>query len=314
MGDRDGDGYKDDVDKCPDQPEDFDDFQDEDGCPDPDNDNDGVLDVDDRCPNVPGPRSNQGCPESRGGGDRDGDGIPDELDKCPDQPEDKDGFQDEDGCPDPDNDKDGIPDKVDQCPNDPEDRDGFEDEDGCPDPDNDKDGIPDVRDKCPNQPETYNGYQDEDGCPDKGNVILQGNDLIILQKVMFKTGSAEILPESNAILDAVATTVIHHPEFTLLEVQGHADERSDDEYNLRLTRARAEAVVEALTRRGVPRNHLRHMGYGEYCPIDPAHNPVAWEKNRRVEFKVLRTQDGPTGAEVGCALARSKGVNPPPVE
>ena len=38
IGDRDGDGIKDDVDKCPDDPEDFDDFEDEDGCPDPDND------------------------------------------------------------------------------------------------------------------------------------------------------------------------------------------------------------------------------------------------------------------------------------
>ena len=44
IGDRDGDGYKDDVDQCPDDPEDFDDFEDEDGCPEPDNDKDGILD------------------------------------------------------------------------------------------------------------------------------------------------------------------------------------------------------------------------------------------------------------------------------
>ena len=44
IGDRDGDGIKDDVDKCPDEPEDFDGFEDEDGCPDPDNDRDGILD------------------------------------------------------------------------------------------------------------------------------------------------------------------------------------------------------------------------------------------------------------------------------
>jgi len=43
--DRDGDGILDNVDKCPDDPEDFDGFQDEDGCPDPDNDQDGILDV-----------------------------------------------------------------------------------------------------------------------------------------------------------------------------------------------------------------------------------------------------------------------------
>jgi len=316
IGDRDGDGIKDDVDKCPDDPEDFDGFQDADGCPDPDNDNDGILDVNDRCPNVPedrdGDQDEDGCPEG-GDGDRDGDGIPDKLDKCPDQPEDRDGFQDADGCPDPDNDNDGIPDKLDKCPNDPEDKDGFEDADGCPDPDNDKDGIPDVKDKCPNDPETFNGFQDEDGCPDKGSVIIQDNNIVILDKIKFKTASAEILPESNKILDAVATTLSHHPEFTLVEVAGHADERASDEYNLKLTQDRVNSVVRALIGRGLQKSLLRSKGYGEYCPIDEGHNETAWEQNRRVEFKIVKTQDGPTGVELGCATATQHGVNPDPV-
>ncbi len=316
IGDRDGDGIKDDVDKCPDEPEDFDGFQDNDGCPDPDNDNDGILDKDDRCPNEPedrdGDQDEDGCPEGSDG-DRDGDGIPDKLDKCPDDPEDKDGFQDKDGCPDPDNDQDGIPDKQDLCPNDPEDKDGFEDKDGCPDPDNDKDQIPDVVDKCPNEPETYNGYQDEDGCPDKGNVIIDDKNIVILKKIKFKTASAEILPESNEILDAVATTVIHHPEFTLLEIAGHADERATDEYNLKLTQDRVNSVMAALVQRKVPKDHLRSKGYGEFCPEDPGHNEEAWEKNRRVEFKIVKTNTGPTGVELGCANAAAHGVKPDPV-
>ncbi|MEJ7729999.1 MAG: OmpA family protein [Polyangiaceae bacterium] len=323
IGDRDGDGIKDDEDDCPDDPEDFDGFQDtrtdsppgKYGCPDPDNDNDGILDVDDRCPNDPedrdGDEDEDGCPEGSDG-DRDGDGILDSRDKCPDVPEDRDGFEDRDGCPDPDNDKDGIPDVNDKCPNDPEDKDGFEDEDGCPDPDNDKDGIPDVRDKCPNDPETFNGTDDEDGCPDKGKIIIQGNDILILEKIQFKTASAEILPESFGIVEAVATTLNHHPEFKMIEVQGHADERATDEYNLRLTSDRANAVVEALVKKQVPRNRVRSQGYGEYCPLDPASNAAAWEKNRRVEFKVVRTETGPTGVELGCPKALEKGVKPAP--
>jgi OmpA-OmpF porin, OOP family len=98
--DTDGDGIMDPDDKCPNDPEDKDGFQDADGCPDPDNDNDG---------------------------------IPDKSDKCPNDPEDKDGFQDEDGCPDPDNDNDGIPDTSDKCPNEPETKNNYQDEDGCPD-------------------------------------------------------------------------------------------------------------------------------------------------------------------------------------
>ena len=60
--DRDGDGIPDIVDRCPDEPEDYDGFQDDDGCPDRDNDNDGVPDAEDRCPNTPGPPENAGCP------------------------------------------------------------------------------------------------------------------------------------------------------------------------------------------------------------------------------------------------------------
>jgi outer membrane protein OmpA-like peptidoglycan-associated protein len=99
-GDRDGDGINDNVDKCPDDPEDKDGFQDEDGCPDFDNDADGIADVDD---------------------------------KCPDIAEDIDRWEDSDGCPEKDNDGDGIEDGDDECPNDPEVFNEFEDEDGCPD-------------------------------------------------------------------------------------------------------------------------------------------------------------------------------------
>ncbi|MCA1664455.1 MAG: OmpA family protein, partial [Myxococcales bacterium] len=299
IGDRDGDGIKDDVDKCPDDPEDFDDFEDEDGCPDPDNDRDGIPDVVDKCPNEPetknGFEDEDGCPDSLDL-DRDGDGIPDRLDKCPDDPEDKDGFEDEDGCPDPDNDKDGILDVDDLCPNDPEDKDGFEDEDGCPDPDNDKDRILDKDDKCPNEPETYNGFEDEDGCPDKGRVILRKGKLEILDKIYFETAKAIIKPISFPILDAVAATLKGNPQILLVEVQGHADERGADDYNMRLTEDRAAAVKTYLIEHGVEADRLQSHGYGETKPVCPQHSETCWSKNRRVEFVILRrTDSGPPG-------------------
>jgi outer membrane protein OmpA-like peptidoglycan-associated protein len=307
IGDRDGDGYRDDTDQCPNEPEDFDNFGDEDGCPDPDNDRDGILDVDDECPLVPedrdGDSDEDGCPEGNEG-DRDGDGILDADDQCPDDPEDRDGFQDEDGCPDPDNDQDGILDVDDLCPNDPEDRDGFQDEDGCPDPDNDADRILDRDDSCPNDPETYNGTEDEDGCPDRGSVIVTDEGIIILEKIYFETDSAVIMERSYPIVDAVATTLINNPQILFIEIQGHADERSSDDYNIRLTTDRAAAVLEALVQRGVARDRMRSAGYGERCPLDPRHTAEAWEQNRRVEFKIIRTTDGPTGVEVACPAGR----------
>ncbi|MEO8179162.1 MAG: OmpA family protein [Deltaproteobacteria bacterium] len=317
IGDRDGDGYADDQDECPDDPEDFDGFEDGDGCPDPDNDKDGILDINDACPDNPedfdGDQDEDGCPEGSDG-DRDGDGILDSRDKCPDVPEDKDGFEDQDGCPEPDNDKDGILDVNDKCPNDPEDKDGFEDEDGCPEPDNDLDGILDVQDQCPNDPETYNGFEDEDGCPDKGKVVIEGDDILILEKINFATGSAEILPSSFAIIDAVATTLKHHPDFLVIEIAGHADERSSDAYNLKLTKDRAASVLQSLVDRHVESSRFVSQGYGEYCPISAGHDETAWEQNRRVEFKVVKTEDALTGVKRGCAKATEMGVAPPTVK
>jgi outer membrane protein OmpA-like peptidoglycan-associated protein len=98
--DKDLDGIPDSEDACPGAAEDFDGFEDSDGCPDVDNDGDGILDINDDCPN---------------------------------RAEDFDGFNDEDGCPDRDNDGDGIPDAEDKCPNAAETLNKFQDEDGCPD-------------------------------------------------------------------------------------------------------------------------------------------------------------------------------------
>jgi outer membrane protein OmpA-like peptidoglycan-associated protein len=100
---------------------------------DPDSDQDGVPDRLDRCPNESedrdGWQDDDGCPEP----DNDGDGVPDLQDKCPNDPEDRDGFADDDGCPDADNDGDGIADAADRCPNEPETINRIDDEDGCPD-------------------------------------------------------------------------------------------------------------------------------------------------------------------------------------
>jgi OmpA-OmpF porin, OOP family len=98
--DPDGDGIVGNNDKCPNEAEDKDGFEDSDGCPEPDNDKDGIADPQDKCPmkaeTVNGIDDDDGCPEE----DTDGDGIIGSRDKCPDEPETKNGFKDEDGCPD----------------------------------------------------------------------------------------------------------------------------------------------------------------------------------------------------------------------
>jgi OmpA-OmpF porin, OOP family len=291
LGDRDGDGIKDDVDACPDAAEDVDGFQDEDGCPDPDNDRDGIKDIDDECPNTPedfdGVDDKDGCPEGDKN-DRDGDHINDDVDKCPDEPEDFDKFEDDDGCADTDNDKDGILDVDDLCPDDPEDKDGFEDKDGCPDPDNDKDRILDHDDKCPDKPETYNGTDDEDGCPDQGRVVVTDTEIEILDMVYFEYNSAVIKPQSYSILNALAKTLEGNPAILLVEIQGHTDERGDDAYNLDLSDRRAKSVQAYLVDKGIDAKRLTAQGYGETQPLIRERNERAYSKNRRVAFLILK--------------------------
>lgn len=98
-----------------------------------DRDNDGIPDDIDACPDEPedhkGNDPNDGCPLPP---DRDGDGIPDQYDKCPDQPEDKDGIDDGDGCPEDDADNDGVPDAVDHCPKMPGKPSSDPNRNGCP--------------------------------------------------------------------------------------------------------------------------------------------------------------------------------------
>ena len=247
-GDKDGDGLKDNVDKCPNDPEDKDGFEDEDGCPDLDNDKDG---------------------------------IPDATDKCPNDPEDKDGFEDEDGCPDLDNDQDGLSDKVDQCPNDPEDKDGFEDDDGCPDLDNDKDGFADKDDKCPNEPGVA-----PDGCPKKYNLVVVTEKKIELkQTVFFDFNKASIKSVSFALLNEVGQAMADNPKIKV-EIGGHTDSVGNDAFNLKLSQNRAESVRNYLIKRGISSDRMVPKGYGENVPIADNRTEAGRSQNRRVEFVI----------------------------
>ena len=250
-GDRDGDGIADSFDQCPDVRENYNGFEDLDGCPDdPDTDHDG---------------------------------IPDSRDACMLEPEDKDGYLDEDGCPDLDNDADGIPDTKDKCPNSPEDMDGFEDADGCPEDDNDKDTVADVYDECPNTPGQPNGVRP--GCPSL--IIVTAKEIRITQQIQFDFNKSTIKPVSFPILDAVKDVLIANPKITI-EVQGHTDNVGQAAYNLKLSGQRADAVRAYLVAHGVEATRLVSKGFGMNQPLVPNNTEGNRALNRRVQF--IRTE------------------------
>jgi type IX secretion system PorP/SprF family membrane protein len=273
--DSDGDGVPDNDDKCPDVPG----PKENGGCPETavneaiavvgDSDGDGVPDKDDKCPNTPGPKSNQGCPF----GDRDGDGIRDDVDKCPDVP----GVASNGGCPIDDRDMDGIADRLDKCPDDP----GTLRSGGCPESDRDGDGIADIDDKCPNT----KGIAGGDGCPVVSAAEMDVLNLAI-RNLYFNTDKSDIWPESHVYLNRLADLMASKQDWKL-KLTGHADSVGSSEYNISLSKRRAESVMFYLMNKGVNRKQLIVEYYGENIPFANNASEGGRQLNRRVEMEFV---------------------------
>ncbi len=348
VADKDGDGLVDKEDTCPEEPEDFDEFKDEDGCPDPDNDEDGIVDKDDRCP----------------------------ID-----PEDKDQFDDLDGCPDAStavairviNDKgEAINDAVVEISGratrvkgttglmtdvhdgkyklsagapkyltgeveftapvssrtvtitlleavkigkirveilDPngthlneavwaiDSVDGPPLEDGVSGKE-----IPAGKHLLTAQAEGYApariDVQIVEGETLHSVLLLQPSKVSVTREkieikesVYFETGKSVIKSESFELLDEVSNILVQHHELTQIRVEGHTDSRGSSSSNLKLSQARAKAVMTYLIEHGVETDRLQSEGYGEDKPIDDRENAEAYEKNRRVDFFIVERSD-----------------------
>lgn len=302
---------------------------------DKDSDGDHVLDREDACPTVPGvrtsnPRTN-GCPlpvVPVAQSDRDGDGIFDNDDACPDVPGVASMDSTKNGCP-PDRDNDQIYDKDDACPDVPgiksedpakngcpSDRDGdlvFDTEDACPDvpgvkdadpkkngcpPDRDGDGILDAVDACPDHPGPADPDPKKNGCP---LARIEGGQVRIKEQVKFKTGSADIVRDSDPLLTAVATILKEHSELTKIRIEGHTDNRGAVAMNKNLSERRAASVVKWLTTFGIDKSRLTAKGFGLEKPIDTNDTDEGRTNNRRVEFHIEAT---PTPAEKPAPAAK----------
>ncbi len=243
--------------------------------------------------------------------DADGDGVADTVDKCVGEKEDGLPPDPADGCKTNDADGDGIVDKFDKCLNQKEDNLPPDPTDGCVSTDPDGDGVAGNDDKCPNEPETKNDFEDEDGCPDKvPRVQVTKTEVKINEKILFAFDKATIDAKSNDLIDNIAEVVIKNPQIEFLEVAGHADHIGTPAYNVNLTRQRAQAVQAALVKRGVDARRLRPAGYGSHCPRAAGDTEEAREKNRRVEFKLVRVDGVETGVPLGCEEAAAKGIRP----
>jgi len=157
-------------------------------------------------------------------------------------------------------------------------------------PDTDRDGVPDGKDLERNTP--FGKPVDEFGRALKEQeVTLIREGFIRLNAVYFDVGKATIRAESNDALNEVAEILKKYPTIKI-EVQGHTDITGARAKNIKLSQARAQAVLEYLVARdsALNRNNFTAVGYGPDKPIADNKTAEGKQLNRRVEFVVLNKE------------------------
>jgi outer membrane protein OmpA-like peptidoglycan-associated protein len=262
-GDEDKDGVLDDVDRCADTPAGA--AVEATGCPD--QDRDGVADQGDRCRDTPG----GAAVDAVGCSDADGDGVVDPQDRCAGTAA---GTQvDATGCV-LDGDKDGVPDAADRCPVTP--AGAPVDASGCA-RDSDADGVDDPSDRCPGTP--AGTPVDATGCPPPAVAAP-----IVLEGVSFLSGSAKLTLSSQAPLDRVVAALRERPDLRVV-IEGHTDNVGSREANIRLSKARADAVGAYLVSKGIDPSRLGSIGLGPDQPVASNDTAEGRARNRRVQLR-----------------------------
>lgn len=112
---------------------------------------------------------------------------------------------------------------------------------------------------------------------------------IVLNNMFFRSGSAEVLPDSRYELRRLVELMRANPAMSV-EITGHTDNQGAAEDNLRLSEQRAAAVAEQLARQGIARGRLMTRGFGLTQPVADNDTELGRYLNRRVEFTVRSMQ------------------------
>lgn len=127
-------------------------------------------------------------------------------------------------------------------------------------------------------------------------IRIEGDRFVFQSEVLFTTGSSEMGEEGQAQIARLAATLLDlgkriPPGINwILRVDGHTDRMriANERYpsNWELSTARALSVVRVLIAKGIPAERLAATGFGEYQPLDPGTDEIAFRRNRRIELKL----------------------------
>ena len=125
-----------------------------------------------------------------------------------------------------------------------------------------------------------------DGCT-FGAITIVDDRIVLDDRVLFDLDRARVKHAGKQVIEAIAKLWEAHPEWVSITIEGHADIRGSDDYNLDLSQRRADHVRDALIESSDP-TRVKAIGYGRTRPRDPGTTVQAHQHNRRVEFVIER--------------------------
>jgi outer membrane protein OmpA-like peptidoglycan-associated protein len=127
------------------------------------------------------------------------------------------------------------------------------------------------------------------------NIIMEpihAGAKMVLNNIFFDKNKATLRKQSMVEIETVLKLLKENPT-TKIEISGHTDNQGNDATNMKLSQARAQAVVTFLMKKGISPNQLIAKGYGKAQPIAPNNlpngkpDPAGQQLNRRVEMKIV---------------------------
>lgn len=116
----------------------------------------------------------------------------------------------------------------------------------------------------------------------------KSGDIIPIKNIFFETGKANLLEESNTMLDEIAELLEKKPSLEI-RINGHTDNTGKEEFNQKLSEERAKAVFDYLIEKGIG-NEIDYKGFGSSKPIASNDSEEGRKQNRRVEIEIINSK------------------------
>jgi outer membrane protein OmpA-like peptidoglycan-associated protein len=126
------------------------------------------------------------------------------------------------------------------------------------------------------------------GCA-KEEVKVESKEIgttITLEDINFEFGKAELMPGARQTINPLVEVLEKNPKRNLL-IEGFTDNIGNDQYNMKLSLQRANAVRDAITEKGISAERITTKGHGEQFPVENNATAAGRQKNRRVEIIIL---------------------------